>query len=232
MNDKLQRFVLQQRIHFIVSRMIYPLMAVIFCIVCGFQIYSTYLTWVHKAEVTDLLAAAESTQQTIAQSQTLAPDQRDSFTRIFIALIPPSEDAFALGDAVVSLMTKTNMHIDRFTPPNPSDIKGANNQVSIVISGTTTDFDRFLQTYKYASGRFITMESCTVMYDKAGVSADIKMTFHTAPIPKGTDQLTSFTSELRKKLVSIQDQLPTDSALVAPEENTVIDTNYDTKAPF
>lgn len=232
MNDKLQRFVLQQRIHFIVSRMIYPLMAVIFCFVCGFQIYSTYLTWVRKTETADLLAAAESTQQTISQSQTLPPDQRDGFTRIFIALIPASEDAFVLGDAVANLISQTNMKIDRFTPPNPSDIKGANNQVSIVVSGTSANFDRFLQTYKYASGRFITMDSCTVTYDKTGVSADIKMTFHTAPLPKGTDQLTSFTTELRKKLVSIQDQLPADTTLAAPEENAVIDTNYDTKAPF
>jgi hypothetical protein len=212
--------------------MIYPLMAVIFCLVCGFQIYSTYLTWVHKGEVADLLAAAESTQQTIAQSQTLEPDLRDGFTRIFISLIPASEDAFALGDAVANLISQTNMKIDRFTPPNPSDIKGANNQISILISGKSTDFDRFLQMYKYVSGRFITMDSCTVTYDKTGVSADLKLTFHTAPVPKGTDQLTSFTTELRKKLVSIQDQLPADTTLIAPEENVVIDTNYDTKAPF
>ncbi len=232
MNDKLQRFVLHQRIHFVISRLIYPLMAVIFCFVCGFQIYSTYLTWIRKSESMDLLAAAESTQQTISQSQSLPPDQRDRYTRILLSLIPPTEDAFVLGDAVVNLMTKSNMRIDTFSPPNPSDINGATNEVTLVISGKREDFDRFLQTYKYASGRFITMNTCTAIYDSAGVSANIKMTFHTSPVPKGTDQLTSFTSELRKKLVSIQTLLPEDVELITPGENTVIDTNYDTSAPF
>jgi len=208
-------------------------MALVFVIVCGLQIYFTYLTWVRKGEAVSRLETAQNTQQTIAQSQTLSSDQRDRFTRVLLSVIPASEDAFNLGDAVVNLMTRTNMHIDTFSPPNPSDIAGMNNTVSVLISGTAEDLDRFLSTYKYAGGRFVTMDSCTLKYEGALASADIKMTFHTTPIPKGTDQLTSFTTELRKKLVSIQDQLPGDTMLVTPSDaNAVIDTNYDVRAPF
>ncbi len=231
MNDKLQRFVLHQKVHFFVTRMIYPTMAFVFCTVFAFQVYSTYLTWGQRTQALEDLSTAESIRQTIAQSQSLTETERDYFTTVLSNLIPETEDAFSLGDAVVNMMTQANMYIDTFTPPSPSDIEGPINSVTVKVSGNREDFDRLLQTYMFSSGRFVTMESCIVTYVGDEVTADMTLMFHTAPTPKGSAGLVSFTSLLKNKLIDIQDLLPRYTDQLSPQD-AAIDTEYDTKAPF
>jgi hypothetical protein len=94
-------------------------------------------------------------------AQQLASSNVDGYNEVLRRLIPESEDYFSIIASLERLSLRTGLKISRYTidlPENNSD------KFTLSIVGTVTpeEFDRFLRTYKFGTGRLVTIENLQI----------------------------------------------------------------------
>jgi hypothetical protein len=88
----------------------------------------------------------------------LAADEVEGFNDTLLDLIPEQEDYFSIIASLERLSARTGLRITRYAIDLP---EGGSDKFTLNIVGTIlpSQLDRFLNNYKYGTGRLVTIES-------------------------------------------------------------------------
>lgn len=120
-----------------------------------FQAMNTYeLVQIRKQDFSDVQTELSyvTTAQTVAEQNVLA------YNSLLTRLVPATEDYFSLVASLERLSLRTGIDIARYTidlPEEGSEVY----PLSIVATVPKEDFERFLDTYKYGTGRLVTIST-------------------------------------------------------------------------
>lgn len=131
----------------------------IFTVYYTFQTFETYSAYQNQRNSNNDLKDKLSLLQS---STELNENDINLFNEVTSKLVPEDENYFALVNTIETLSSKTgfqlyNYNID-LTTSTPEKLS-----ISVSGKGDNDSFFKFLQQYKYASGRLITIESINYM---------------------------------------------------------------------
>lgn len=130
---------------------------VLLCIILAGFFISQILTVRQEIEFTQQeYLDVQSEVSYVNLAKLISQDSVEEFNEILIGLIPEEEDYFSLIRSLEQLSSRTGLRIEKYGLTLPDN---ATERFSLTISGQIPreDFDRFLDIYKYGSGRLVTI---------------------------------------------------------------------------
>ncbi len=129
-----------------------------------FQSMDTYaLVEIRKQDFDD----AQTELSYVTTAQTVAEQNVTAYNTLLSRLVPPTEDYFSVVASMERLSLRTGIEITRYSinlPAEGSEIY----PLSIVATIPVEEFDRFLETYQFGTGRLVTISAMNFTNQSSG----------------------------------------------------------------
>lgn len=172
-----------------------------------YRYFTTSITAIEK-DITE----ARNKNSTLSRLKNQDKQDIQSFNKLLTQLIPPQEDYFSLFNALEILAQHTNLSIVDYSI-NPQTNKAEKITLEVVMAGSQEAFLNFLDKYKFAGGRLITMEKVQLNNDFSVSRYKIEVNFYAKKVATQSGQLNiqqdkslQFLREIRNQVVQASDE--------------------------
>lgn len=111
--------------------------------------------------------AAQTELSYVTTAQTVAEQNVTAYNTLLSRLVPPTEDYFSVVASMERLSLRTGIEITRYSINLPEDGTEIY-PLSIVATIPVEDFDRFLDTYRFGTGRLVTISAMNFSNQASG----------------------------------------------------------------
>lgn len=160
------------------------ILAIIFFTSAGILSFLAYNTYIEKTDRQLTLNSKQGEASYLQTAEEIASEEVDAYNQLLARLVPETEDYFSVIASLERLSLRTGLEISRYALDLPED--GAERfTLSVVGTVPLEDLPRFLDTYKYGTGRLVTIDNIQVT-NSAENNVRFNMSFYSKQVDEKT----------------------------------------------